>query len=64
MKAHDVKPNTLFKYYGKTYQWIKKSEGWAYLCDEQGNKIPPTDIPMNILLNKADVEVIENVNKS
>ena len=64
MNARDVKPNTLFKYYGKIYQWKKQSEGWVYLCNEQGNKVPPSEIPLNILINKADVEVLGNIHEN
>lgn len=64
MNARDVKPNTLFKYSGKIYQWKKQSECWLYLCDEQGNKVPPSETPLNILTNKADVEVLGNIHEN
>lgn len=55
MKAKDVKEKKLFTYKGNVYQWIKMSECWVKLADKDGNIIPPQEIPIEIILNQADV---------
>lgn len=57
MKVNKVKTGQIFIYQCKKYQWKEISESWRQLCDENGNIIPPNQIPMEILLGKADVEV-------
>lgn len=57
MKVNKVKTGKIFIYQGKKYQWKEISEAWRKLCDENGDIIQPQQIPMDVLLNKADVEV-------
>ena len=57
MKVKKVKTGKIFIYQCKKYQWKEFSESWRQLCDENGKIIPPNQIPTEILLGKADVEV-------
>ena len=59
IKIEKVKSNTLFIYNGKKYQFKNITESWRQLCDENGELIPPQEIPMDILLNRVKVEVID-----
>ena len=60
MKARDITTGKLFSYKGKTYQWKEESENWRYLCDEEGNKLPPREIPREILLDTAEIADNDN----
>lgn len=59
IKVGKVESNKLFIYNGKKYQWINTAEAWRVLCDEDGNQIPPVDIPNDILLNRVKVEIVD-----
>ena len=59
IKIGKVKSGQLFIYNGKKYKYLSISEGWKQLCDENGSPIPPIDIPNDILLNKAVVEIVD-----
>lgn len=56
MIAHNVKPDTLFWFNEKVYQW-KMNDGHKELCDEKGNKIPGHKIPFGLYIEYAEVEV-------
>ena len=59
IKIGKVKDGMLFIYNGKKYQYIRMSEGWKQLCDENGNPISAMEIPNDILLNRAMVEIVD-----
>ena len=60
IKVGKVKNGQLFMYNGKKYQYLNISDGWKQLCDENGNPVPPMDIPNDILLDRAMVEVVDD----
>ncbi len=59
IKVEKVKSNTLFIYNGKKYQFKSIVEAWRQLCDENGEPIPPQEIPNDILFGRVKVEVID-----
>ena len=55
-----VKSDTLFIYNGKKYQFKSIAEAWRQLCDENGEPIPPQEIPNDILFDRVKVEVLDD----
>ena len=58
MKANNVKPNKVFRYNGKEYMW-KTNGSWAQLCYADGSSVSPSDVPRDVFLGFADVELVE-----
>ena len=58
MKSKNVKPNIIFKYKNKEYMW-KSNGNWAQLCYSDGSIVPPKDVPTDVFLGIADVELVE-----
>lgn len=60
IKIKDVKEKVLFTYKGKKYQFINYNQNWRQLHDENGELIKPKDIPVELLLGKTEVEIVDD----
>jgi hypothetical protein len=60
MKSSKIELNKVFVYKGKKYKWVEKIKGaWKILCYENGNEVPPVEIPPEVLAGIADVEEVK-----
>lgn len=59
MKSKNVEPNKVFRYKDKEYIWKGKGE-FVQLCYADGSVVPPNDVPADVFLGFADVELVED----